>query len=83
MQQIVSITSKNQVTIPSTIVKLLNISKGDKLLIKTDSQKIIIEKPLKLLNEIAGMVKIPTKYKNKSLSFIIKEAKKEYFSFKK
>jgi hypothetical protein len=37
----------------------------------------------KILDEVAGSIKIPKNYKNKSISFIIKDSKKKYFTSKK
>jgi AbrB family looped-hinge helix DNA binding protein len=83
MQQIVSITSKNQITLPVKITRLLNINRGDRLVIKVESGRIIMEKAQQLLDDLAGSLYLPKKYRNKSLSYIVKEAKKEYFTSKK
>lgn len=79
----VRITSKRQITIPVKIFNYLNLNKGDNLLIDIKDNKIIMEKSEDLLNKLAGSVKVPRKYKNKSIDFIIREAKKDYFNKKK
>jgi len=42
-----------------------------------------MEKSQKLLDEIAGSLYLPKKYKDKTLDFIIRDSKQEYFSTKK
>lgn len=83
MLQIVTITSKRQITIPAKIFNRLQLKEGDKLIAEVDSNKITLQKAQQLLDELVGSLRIPRRYKNKSLNFIIKEAKKEYFSTKK
>ncbi len=79
MLQTVTITSKRQISIPVKIFNKLGLVKGDKLIINLQQDKIVMQKAQSLLDEIAGTVKLPAKYKNKSLDEIIKLAKKEYF----
>lgn len=79
----VRITSKRQITIPVKIFNYLNLNKGDNLIVDIKDNKIIMEKSENLLNKLAGSVKVPKKYKNKSIDFIIREAKKDYFNKKK
>lgn len=79
----VRITSKRQITIPVKIFNYLNLNKGDNLVVDIKDNKIIMEKSEDLLNKLAGSVKVPRKYKNKSIDFIIREAKKDYFNKKK
>lgn len=83
MLQTVSISSKRQITIPVRIFNLLNLSKGDRLIVEIEQDKLVLRKSKQLLNELSGSVKIPTRYKNKPIDFIIKEAKKDYFTSRK
>jgi AbrB family looped-hinge helix DNA binding protein len=83
MLQTVRITSKRQITIPVKIFNQLDLNKGDRLIVEVDSNRIIFQKAQQLLDELAGSLGIPQRYKNKSLDFIIREAKKEYFIAKK
>ncbi len=39
-----SMTSKNQVTLPADLVRMLNWTAGTDFLVKSDNQKIILEK---------------------------------------
>lgn len=83
MLQTVSISSKRQITIPAKIFNHFGLSKGSKLVITIDSNRIILQKAQALLDEVAGSVLLPKRFKNKSLDSIINEAKTEYFYKKK
>jgi len=50
------------------------------LSITINENSLIMKKSEQLLNELAGSVTVPKRYKNKPIDFIIKEAKKEYFT---
>ena len=80
MLQTVRISSKRQITIPAQIYRQLSLSQGDRLSIFIDNGSLIIKKSKQLLNELAGSVTVPKRYKNMPIDFIIKEAKKEYFT---
>jgi len=83
MQSIVRISSKRQITIPAKIFDQLNLQEGDRLLFNLQEDKIIVQKSQQALDELAGSVKLPEKYKSKSLDFIITDAKSDYFTTKK
>lgn len=83
MLQTVKISSKRQITIPSKIFEELQLNQGDRLVLKIQENKLVIQKALSLVEELAGSIKVPKKYKNKSIDFIIKDAKREYFKRKK
>lgn len=82
MLQTVRITSKRQITIPVKIFRQLNLNEGDNLLVEVNANMMVIKKAQSLLDELAGSVKIPKKYLNKSIDFIIKETKRKYFARK-
>ena len=83
MLQTVRISSKRQITIPVAIFDYLNLNKGDRLVVNIDEGKIIMEKSQKILDDIAGSLTLPKKYKNKPIDFIIRDSKQEYFAVKK
>jgi len=83
MLQTVKISSKRQITIPADIFNFLKLNEGDRLIVNIDEGKIVMEKSQKLLDEIAGSLYLPKKYKDKTLDFIIRDSKQEYFSTKK
>jgi AbrB family looped-hinge helix DNA binding protein len=85
MFKTVRITSKRQISIPVNVFNSLGLKKGDSLLINVDfdNERIIMEKQEKILNQLAGSLKLPKKYKNKSLEQIVFDAKRNYFGSKK
>lgn len=56
MQQIVSITSQGQITLPASIRRLFGLDKYKKALVKVDSSKIIVE-PIDDITTLAGILK--------------------------
>lgn len=82
MQQIATITSKRQLTIPAEIFRRLNLDGVRKVAIKEEDGVIKIEPIFKLINELAGSVKVPRRFKNLSVTEIKRKAKREYFKNK-
>ena len=79
MLQTVRITSKRQITIPSKIFSLLQLTKGDRLLVEIEDDKLVLQKSQALLDKLAGSLKKPKKYEHRSLNFIITDSKRSYF----
>ncbi len=75
MLQTVRITNKRQITIPVRIFNQPGLNQGNKLIVEVNSNKIIMQKAQLLLDKLAGSLKTPVRYRNKSLDFIIREAK--------
>jgi len=80
MLQTVSISSKRQVTIPAIIYNKLNLKKGQRLIVSAPKNKIIMEPAQLLIENLAGSITLPRKFRGKSIQQIIQEAKKDYFS---
>lgn len=55
MLNIINVSSKNQVTIPSDIVRLLGIKRGAKLLTKVEAGTIVMEKIDDSWNNLQGI----------------------------
>ncbi len=70
MQQIVSITSQGQITIPASMRRRLALEKNKKAFVKTADNKIIIE-PVPSVMDLAGSLKDKA-LKKKSIEQIIK-----------
>lgn len=75
----ITISSKGQVTIPSKILKIWNLSKGDKLSLKANERQIIIQKDLDILNKLSGILYDPKRKPVKDLDKLINKAKEAYF----
>lgn len=70
MQQIVSITSQGQITIPASMRRELNIEKYKKASVRSEKGKIIIEPTVDLLN-LGGLLKDKA-IKDKKINEVIK-----------
>lgn len=84
MTQSATITSKRQLTLPSKLFKKAKLKIGQKVLISEDDGRLIITPSENLVEELAGSLSLPAKWRNKDTETIIEESKSEYFrSFKK
>ena len=82
MAELATITSKRQLTIPVAIFDDLNLQQGQRVLVYQDKGTIRIEPALDLVDQLAGSVKLPKRFKGMSIDKVITKAKKEYFSQK-
>lgn len=82
MTQIATITSKRQITIPISIFKKTGLKRGEKVIVTSEEGTIKMQPASDLIDELAGSVKTPLKYKNLSTNEIVSESKKDYFSQK-
>lgn len=69
MQQIVTITSQGQITIPASIRRAFSLNQYNKALVKTEGKKILIEPIVDFLS-LDGMLKDRSK-KQKKIDQII------------
>lgn len=83
MKQLATITTKRQLTIPAAIYEEIGLQDVHKVLIQARGNQLIIEPATALVHSLAGSVRIPSKYKGKSVDDIIRIAKKEYFRKKR
>lgn len=80
MTGVVTITSKRQITLPSSLFKKAKLKEGQKLLLKEEKGSINIQPLSSVVESLAGSVKIPKRFKGKDIETIIEIAKKEHFS---
>lgn len=52
MSKYITITSKNQITIPAKIARQLGVNKGDRLEIKLRNKQLVLSKPLSLTERL-------------------------------
>ncbi len=83
MQQIATITSKRQLTIPALLFEQLGLQTTKKVLVRAIGNQLIIEPAISLVESLAGSLRVPKRYRGKSEDEIIKIAKHEYFKKKK
>ena len=79
MPQLVTITSKRQLTIPVALFRKLNLEEGQRLLAYRENRAIKLEPATALVEQLAGSIKIPARFKKQSLDKIIDRAKKDRF----
>lgn len=82
MSPLVTITSKRQLTIPSKVFEKAGLSKGDKVVVEEKEGELRIKKAIDLVEELAGSLKLPKRYRGMTDEEIIKQAKEEYFKNK-
>ncbi|MBM3209475.1 AbrB/MazE/SpoVT family DNA-binding domain-containing protein [Candidatus Shapirobacteria bacterium] len=83
MQQLATITSKRQLTIPVSIFRKLGLLEGEQVLVKTDNGRMVISLARELVEDLAGSVAAPKRFRGLPTEKIIKLAKKVYFRKKR
>jgi len=83
MKQLATITSKRQLTIPVSIFQELGLKEGERVVVSKEKGKMTIQPIKKLVEELAGSVAVPKKFRGLSIEKIIELAKQEYFESKK
>lgn len=78
----ITVTSKNQITIPIDFIRKLNIKKGERLIISEENGVIFMQKNSQLLDKYQGFLKVPKHLRGRNLDDVIAQAKKERFSKK-
>lgn len=82
MNQIATITSKKQLTIPAAIFREAGFNIGERVIVSEENGRVVITSAEKLVEELAGSVPVPKKWKGKDVDQIIDEARDEYFKEK-
>ena len=82
MSYIATITSKRQLTIPSELFKNTKLSEGDKVLMEEKGGNILLKPAVSLVEELAGSLRVPKRFRGLSEDKMIAKAKKEYFNRK-
>lgn len=79
MQQMATITSKKQLTLPAHLFEKARFKVGQKVVVSEKNGSLIITPAQKLVYELAGSLTLPKKWKGKNIDEIIEESKKSYF----
>lgn len=82
MNQNATVTTKMQFTIPMSIAKIVGIQKGERVDVAEKGGQIIITPLKKLVEEIAGSIKVPKQLQGQDIDEAIKQAKLNYFKSK-
>ena len=82
MNQTATVTSKKQLTLPSALFKKAGFKIGQKVIVTEENGRLLITPAERLVEDLAGSVPVPKKWKGKDAREIIKEAKNAYFQKK-
>lgn len=78
--QTVTITSKNQITIPKAIIDKINAIRGDKLIVSLEEDYIILKPSKSIIDDLYASVSAPAELKGKNIDEVIKASKLKHFS---
>lgn len=76
MTTVLTLTAKNQLTLPEAMLQYLGIDRGNKLWTRIEEKKIVIEKVTDTWDDLQGSLKDTKLTKGKSVLEIIELAKK-------
>lgn len=82
MNQMATITSKKQLTLPAELFRKAGLHIGQKVIVSEENGRLMLTPAEKLVEELAGSVHVPAKLKGKDIDEIIEQAKREYFQKK-
>jgi bifunctional DNA-binding transcriptional regulator/antitoxin component of YhaV-PrlF toxin-antitoxin module len=80
MIQTVTISSKRQITIPSSMFSNLGFTQGDLLVAQIQDNTIVLQKATHALDALAGSIVVSSKKKSLSVEEAIRLAPARYFS---
>ncbi|MEK7617064.1 MAG: AbrB/MazE/SpoVT family DNA-binding domain-containing protein [Patescibacteria group bacterium] len=82
MSQMATITSKKQLTLPAELFRKAGFRIGERVIVSEENGSLKITSAERLVEELAGSVPMPKKWRGKDIDEIIEEARNEYFSKK-
>ncbi|OGE19579.1 hypothetical protein A3A14_03040 [Candidatus Daviesbacteria bacterium RIFCSPLOWO2_01_FULL_43_38] len=82
MSYMATITSKKQLTLPAELFRKVGFRVGQKVIVSEENGQLMLSSAEKLVEELAGSVPVPRKWKGKGIGSIINQAKDEYFKEK-
>ena len=79
MNQMATITSKKQLTLPVELFRKVGFKIGQKVIVSEENGSLKITSAESIIEELGGILKPIKKWKGKSTEDIIEQAKMEYF----
>ena len=79
MAQIATITSKKQLTLPAAVFKKAGLKIGQKVIVSEENGHLLITPAERLVEDLAGSVSIPAKFKGGDIDKAIEFSKEKYF----
>lgn len=80
MDRTAVITTKKQLTIPTLTFGEAQLKIGQRVLVEKFKEGVLVRPLTRVLQNLAGALKIPKRWRGKGLEAIILEAKREHFS---
>ncbi|MBI2196066.1 AbrB/MazE/SpoVT family DNA-binding domain-containing protein [Candidatus Daviesbacteria bacterium] len=82
MNQLATITSKKQLTLPAELFRKAGLRIGQKVIVSEENGRLVLTPAERLVEELAGSVPMPKRWKGASIDRIVEQAKDEYFKEK-
>ncbi len=82
MNQVATITSKMQLTMPINIAKKLGLKPGQKVFVSEHNGQATVTPIASLIEKLAGSLEIPERWKGNSIDHIIEQARAAHFAKK-
>lgn len=82
MTQMATITSKKQLTLPAQLFRKAGFRIGQKVIVSEENGRLMLTPSERLVEELAGSIPVPKKWKGRDIDEIIDEARDEYFQEK-
>lgn len=79
MNQLATITSKKQLTLPVELFRKVGFRIGEKVIVSEENGSLKITSAEKLVEELAGSIPMPKEWEGKDIDQIVEEARNEYF----
>ena len=77
-----TVTSKNQITLPSKLYKKLGLTKGSKITFIDEGKKITVTAQKSIIDNLANSIRIPNYLNNAIIKTAIEKGKSSYFKNK-
>jgi len=82
MTQLATITSKKQLTLPTALFRKAGFREGQKVIVSEENGSLKLTPVKKIIEELAGSIPIPNKWKGKEIDEIVDLARTEYLKEK-
>ena len=79
MTSLLTISSKGQITLPPTLLSILGVSKGDKIIAKPLGKTIVVEPLGQGILSLVGTMPKLKRGKGLSVEDLIKQSQEDYF----
>lgn len=82
MNQMTTITSKKQLTLPAALFRKLGLKEGQKVMVSEENGRLVLTPAEAIVEELAGSITPLTNWHGKNMDQIVEESKQDYFQSK-